>query len=120
MEVCSLSSAWSVTRPCCFSTRLKCFVWSKVSLVKSPLIGRLPRLIRLAREQSCSDASGREQHTHVEASRGVFLQPRAQVDFPLRLKEVVERAHLRLVVGAAQDFLGAGARQLGIPRIAVP
>src|SRR5215217_5388395 len=83
----------------CMRTRVKCFKGSKVSREKSPFM--MASLSRKddARVHSC----GRE-----------LVEARAQVCLALRLEEVVIDAHLRLVVGPAFNFVGAGLGELAV------
>src|SRR6267143_6695698 len=107
MADCSLASASTVTRPCCWRTLLKCLVRSNVYLLKSPFIGVVVSLV------GCCEGkrrSGHENDTGVHAGGGVFVEARAQVGFPLRLKKVVERAHFRFIISAPCDLPGASER----------
>src|SRR5262245_53476485 len=102
MATCSLASASTVTRPCCISTRLKCLRGSNVSRVKSPfmvLILYCPSSVAV-------------NNAYVHPSRCELFQAHAQIRCALRLKEVVEDAHLGFVVCAALDFLRTCQRQL--------
>src|SRR5438270_11778434 len=64
--------------------------------------------------------SGCEKDPGLQAEAQVLLQPGAEVGLALRLIQVVEGAHLRLVVAAAADLRGAVRAQLAVLRPAVP
>src|SRR5260370_18868726 len=67
----------------------------------------------------CSSLS-HEEDPLIHTGRGVFIQPHAQIGFPLRLKQIVEHAHFRFVIRAALYFEGAVVRELTVGRLAVP
>src|SRR4051812_37053051 len=99
MAVCSFQSASSWTRPCCMSTRVKCFKGSKVSREKSPFM-----MASLSRKDDARVNSGGRE----------LVEARAQVCLALRLEEVVIDAHLRLVVGPARNLSRARLGELAI------
>src|SRR5712691_2723085 len=66
----------------------------------------------------CSSLS-REEDALIQTGGGVFFQPNAQISFPLRLKQIVERAHFRFVIRAALYFDGAVVCELTVGRLAV-
>ena len=64
--------------------------------------------------------SARVENACVEAEAQVFVEPHAEIGFPLRLSEIVERAHLGLIVRALEDLGRHAAAQLAVSRIAIP
>src|SRR5215212_9320190 len=84
------------------STRLNLLVASNVSRVKSPFIFGSSTV-------ACWLTRGNDAGVHV--GRRVLVEPRAQVGRALRLEEIVEDAHLRLVVGPALDLGRAGGAE---------
>src|SRR5436190_1457086 len=100
MATRSFQSESTMTRPCCMKTRL---YWSgsTTNREKSPFTAP-PRSLT------------HRDHGDVGPCRAELLQPGAKVGQPLRLVEVVERAHLGLVVGAADDLDGTRRGQLGV------
>ena len=64
-------------------------------------------------------ASGRIKDPGREPYAEVLAQPDLQVRLALRREQRVERAHLRLVVGAAPDLVHRHARELAVRRDAV-
>src|SRR5215510_3463683 len=110
MSACSLASASSVTRPCCSSTRLKWLATSNVMREKSPFIGSSP----------FGDRSAFEDDVDVHAGRCVLGEPGAQVGLALGLEQIMERAHLGFVIGAAHDLGRAAGAELGVGGLAVP
>src|SRR5215213_4852633 len=102
-SVCSFQSESSCTRPICCSTReTRSRYWVGFS-EKSPYMIAL--LVGV-------DDSG------VHSGGGGVLEARAQVGHALREEEVVERAHLGLVVRALCDLLRAVERELRVVGLA--
>src|SRR5690349_19668506 len=98
-SVCSFASESSCTRPCCIRTRETACREKRGFSEKSPcMIGLLIGV----------DDSG------LHPGGGRVLEPRAQVSDALGQIEVVEGAHLRLVLGAASDLLGAVEVELAV------
>src|SRR5215510_10091912 len=108
MSCCSFQSASSCTRPCCMRTLLKCLRASNVSRLQSLFIQGSP----------CEGRLGCVEQAGFETEAQVFVEPCPQMGLALWLEQVMECAHLGLVVGALPDLRRAGRAQLAVAGVA--
>src|SRR3954454_3384111 len=99
MAVCSLISASSTGRPCCWITRRKWSLGSNESLEQSAFM---------------NSPLGHGNNSDLVTDRRVFRETRLEIKQSLRLKKIVKRAHLGFIGCSARYFGGAAGGQLTV------